>query len=124
MRDALRRAAPILATAALLLVAVGLLTPSVPLRAAAEGHDPLALGILGSAYFAGFVAGCLAAPPVIAGLGFRPAYGVLAAIAAALAAALLATGDEAAWLGLRAAGGFALAALYVAIEGALNAEAD
>jgi len=52
----------ILSSTLIFLVGNGLLGTLIPVRAHLEGFSTLAIGVIGSAYFAGFVLGCFTGP--------------------------------------------------------------
>jgi MFS family permease len=114
----------LLLSTALLLVGHGMHLTLLPLRAAALGQGDLLIALGGSAYFAGFVIGCLLAARVIARAGHIRSFAVLACT---MTAALLALGLSehwAAWLALRLLIGMAICGLYTVIESWLNDQAD
>ena len=105
---------------ALMLAGHGLLTLLVPLRGASEGFDPLALGLLGSAYYAGFVLGCLHGPLLVRRAGHIRAFAaVVCGVSAAAVLYPLLLG-EVAWSLLRLAFGYGLAVFYLVVESWLN----
>ena len=102
----------------------GLLNTLVPLRAKLDGFPPLAIGLIGSAYYLGMLAGAFGAPAVIRRAGPVQAFAALAA-ATAIAALVFPTLDHwLVWAALRAVIGFAFAGLYAVIEAWLNARSD
>ena len=108
---------------AFLLAGSGLHSLLLPLRGQAEGFSTAALGLLGTAWAGGFVAGCYFAPLLVRKVGHVRAFGAFASSAAMVA---LTTGlwiDELAWIGLRAATGFAMAGAFMVIESWLNERA-
>ena len=108
---------------AFLLAGTGLHSLLLPLRGQAEGFSTTALGLLGTAWAGGFVAGCYFMPLLVRKVGHVRAFGALAASAAMVA---LTTGlwiDERAWIVLRAATGFAMAGAFMVIESWLNERA-
>jgi MFS family permease len=112
--------ASLLAGVALLLVGHGLLTLALPLRGEAEGFDPVAIGALGAAYYAGFVAGCLHGPLLVRRAGHIRAFAaVVCAVSAAAAAYPLAV-SEPTWILLRFVFGYGLAVFYLVVESWLN----
>ncbi len=58
MTRQLRSVAAILVSTLIFLVGNGLLGTIIPVRAHLEGFSDFAIGLIGSAYFVGFVAGC------------------------------------------------------------------
>lgn len=116
--------ASLLSGVALLLVGHGLLTLALPLRGEAEGFDPIALGALGAAYYAGFVAGCLNGPRLVRRAGhIRACAAVVCGVSAAAAAYPLAVSAPA-WIVLRFAFGYGLAVFYLVVESWLNDRAS
>lgn len=106
-----------------MLAASGLLSLLMPLRGQAEGFSTAILGLLGTAWAGGFVAGCFFAPRLVRRAGHVRAFGTFAAVSAIVA---LLTGlmiDETAWLVLRIATGFTTAGSFMIIESWLNERA-
>jgi MFS family permease len=107
-----------------LIVGHGLQLTLVPLRAEAEGWSAFQIGAIGSAYYVGFLAGCLGTPYLILRSGHIRAFMVLAStIAAAMVAHPLWVAFVP-WLVLRLIIGAALAGLYMIIESWLNDRAS
>ena len=118
-----RSIASLLGGTAFLLAASGLHGLLLPLRGQEEGFSTVSLGLLGTAWAVGFVAGCYFAPLLVAKVGHVRAFGAFAASGAMVA---LTTGlwiDELAWIGLRAATGFTMAGAFMVIESWLNERA-
>ncbi|MCO5161905.1 MAG: MFS transporter [Mesorhizobium sp.] len=108
---------------AFLLAASGLHSLLLPLRGQAEGFSTSSLGLLGTAWAAGFVAGCLFAPRLVRSVGHVRAFGAFAASGAIIA---LMTGlliDPIIWIVLRVFTGFAMAGAFMVIESWLNERA-
>jgi MFS family permease len=108
---------------AFLLAASGLHGLLLPLRGQEEGFSTSSLGLMGSAWAAGFVAGCYFAPRLVRRAGHVRAFGTFAASAAIIA---LLTGlwiNEFIWIVLRAFTGFAMAGCFMIIESWLNEKA-
>jgi MFS family permease len=108
---------------AFLLAASGLHGLLLPLRGTAEGFSTTALGLMGTAWAAGFVLGCFLAPRIVRRAGHIRAFAAFAASAAIVA---LLTGmviNEPAWIGLRAFTGFVMAGAFMVIESWLNERA-
>src|SRR5262245_59303725 len=94
---------------AFLLAASGLHGLLLPLRGQLEGFSTSALGLMGTAWAGGFVAGCFFAPRIVRRAGHVRAFGAFAASGAVIA---LLTGlliDEFFWIVLRAFTGFTMA---------------
>jgi MFS family permease len=108
---------------AFLLAASGLHGLLLPLRGQAEGFSTAVLGLLGTAWAGGFVAGCFFAPRLVRRAGHVRAFGAFAASGAIIA---LLTGlwiHEVSWIVLRAATGFTMAGAFMVIESWLNEKA-
>lgn len=112
--------AALLASVAILLMGHGLQGTLLPVRASMESFSALSIGMLGSAYYVGFAAGCLLGPAVVRRAGHIRTFTAMAAIASAAplvhALALL----PSAWWPTRAVTGFAFAVLFIVIESWLN----
>jgi MFS family permease len=108
---------------AFLLAASGLHSLLLPLRGQAEGFSTASLGLLGSAWAGGFVAGCFFAPRLVRRVGHVRAFGAFAATGAIIA---LLTGlviEAFVWVVLRIFTGFAMAGAFMVIESWLNERA-
>ena len=99
---------------------VGIVTP---LRAHIEGFPDLTVGLLGSVYFAGMLAGTLAAPAIIRRGGHIRAYAAFVALAVVSVILMPVIVSPWAWLGCRGLIGFVFAGLYAVIEAWINAKA-
>lgn len=105
---------------AFLLAASGLHGLLLPLRGQLEGFSTASLGLMGTAWAGGFVAGCVFAPRIVRRAGHVRAFGAFAACGAIVA---LMTGlliDEFFWILLRAFTGFFMAGAFMVIESWLN----
>ena len=110
-----------LLTSVLMLIAGnGLINTLVPMRAKLEGFPDLALGLLGSAYFAGMLAGTLAAPGIIARAGYIRAFAAFVAGSVVLTLVYPYAVHPAAWVGLRYGIGFLFSGFYAVIEAWLS----
>lgn len=108
---------------AFLLAASGLHGLLLPLRGQAEGFSTAWLGLLGTAWAGGFIAGCFLAPRLVRNVGHVRAFGAFCAAGAIVA---LLTGlliYPAAWAVLRMATGFTMAGSFMVIESWLNERA-
>jgi MFS family permease len=108
---------------AFLLAASGLHGLLLPLRGQEEGFSTSALGLLGTAWAGGFVAGCVFAPRLVRSVGHVRAFGAFAASGAIIA---LLTGliiEPYTWIVLRVFTGFAMAGAFMVIESWLNERA-
>lgn len=109
---------------ALLLSGAGLQITLLPLRGSVEGFSTFALGVIGSAYYIGFVSGCLTGPYVILRAGHIRAFAALVALAVAAVLGYSLAPNPVAWTILRALTGFALAGFYLVVESWLNDRAS
>lgn len=120
MLSTIRPVLALLRGAAFLQAASGLQGLLLPLRGQAEGFSQTALGLLGTAWAAGFVAGCILAPKMVHRVGHVRAFGTFAAAAAII---VLLNGlfvDAVAWIALRAITGFSMAGAMMVMESWLN----
>ena len=120
MVNTMRSVTALLAGVGFLLTGHGLLLTAVPLRAAADAFSSIEIGFLGSAYYVGFVAGCLLAPYLIIRAGHIRAFAALIALATASALLLPLAVDFVPWFVARVATGVSLAGLFMVIESWLN----
>lgn len=120
MRPTLAPVTSLLAGVAFLITGYGLQLTLIPLRASAEGWSAFAIGMIGSAYYIGFVAGCFAAPHVILRAGHIRAFTAMVSIAAATIVAHPLWVAIVPWFVFRAIIGMCLAGLYMIIESWLN----
>jgi MFS family permease len=120
----LRSITAILFATLIFLVGNGLLGTLIPVRAHLEGFSTLAIGVIGSAYFAGFVLGCFTGPRWLARVGHVRTFAVCAGIATAATLALSIVISVPAWIVMRALFGFASANIYMVLESWLNDRAD
>ena len=113
----------LLAGTAFLLGASGLHGLLLPLRGQADGFSTGALGLLGTAWAGGFIAGCYIVPRLVRNVGHIRTFAACAATGAIVA---LLTGiwiDAYAWILLRVFTGFAMAGAFMVIESWLNERA-
>lgn len=66
----------------LLLFAGGIHSLILPVRGSLEGFSAGALGLLGTGWAIGYVAGCLIAPRLVGAVGHVRTFGVMCALAA------------------------------------------
>lgn len=110
----------ILLSTALFLMGNGLIGTLTSLRAHLDGFSDVQIGILGACYYAGFVLGCFAGPPVLARAGHIRAFAVAAALSAAAVLVQPMFTGPLVWFIARAAIGFCNANLFMALESWLN----
>ncbi len=111
---------PLFASAAVWSLGSGVFMTLQPLRLDAYGFSTEAIGLVVTANMLGFIVGCLLSQPVIASVGHIRAYAAFAAITTACTLGLEWSQGLLPWLLLRAAAGFATAALSVVTESWLN----
>ncbi|MBS0473134.1 MAG: MFS transporter [Proteobacteria bacterium] len=110
----------ILFSTALYIAGNGLVGVLIPARANIEHFSSLTLGIIGSAYFAGFVIGCFAGPRLLARVGHSRTFAVGAGVSAATILIQSLAVSEPVWILMRGAFGVAAACIYMVIESWLN----
>lgn len=120
MRTLLMPFVALLTGTAILLMGHGMLSTLVPIRAEIEGFGPVAIGVVGAAYFAGFMAGCFFCPPIIGQVGHIRAFTAFAGLAAAIPMLHVLGINVIFWIFLRALTGLCFAGLYMVIESWLN----
>lgn len=112
---------PLLTAAGILLAGNGIQGTLITLRANAEGFDPALIGLIGTAYFAGFALSCFASPHLIRLVGHIRVFAALAAIASAATLALVLIVDPYVWIVIRFATGFCFSGLFTVMESWLAA---
>lgn len=124
MLRTLRPIVPLLMGLGFLLAGNGLQFTLLPLRGNAEGFDDLVLGVISSAYYVGFVSGCVLAPYLIVRAGHIRAFTAMVAVATAMALAYALAPVVTAWIVFRGVTGLCLAGLYLVVESWLNDRAS
>ena len=118
---------PILAlllSVSLLLMGNGLQNTLLPVRASIESFSAIDIGIMGSAYFLGFAAGCVFGPYVVRRVGHIRTFTAMATIASCAVLVHAFVLNPVVWWLLRVATGFCFAVLYMVIESWLNEKAS
>ncbi len=118
--NSLRPLIPILTAAGILLGGNGLQGTFIALRGAQEGFSPATIGFMGTAYFAGFLLGCLVIVQIMRAVGHIRAFSALAAIAAAVTLVMAMAIDAYVWTGARFISGFCFSGLFTVMESWLN----
>ena len=116
--------ATLLIGSAVLLLGNGLQVTLLPLRAEIEDFSTSLIGLMGTAFFAGFAAGCLIGPRVVRRVGHIRCFAGFAALAAVGALAYPLLVDPFFWCLLRALTGLCFALLYMVVESWLNEAVD
>ncbi len=124
LATALAPVAALLVSVALLLMGNGLQGTLLPVRANLELFKPFELGLLGTAYFLGFTAGCLHGPALVRRAGHIRAYLAMTSVASAIAIIHPMIVEPVPWWLLRSATGYCFAVLYIVIESWINERAD
>ncbi|MEL6375453.1 MAG: MFS transporter, partial [Pseudomonadota bacterium] len=124
MNATIRPLTAVLFSAAILMIGNGLLGLLIPLRAGAEGFSGVDIGILGSAYFGGFVAGCFITPSIISRVGHIRAFAGFTALLTITPLLQAIWTVAPAWWLLRVVAGFCFASLYMVMESWLNDAAN
>jgi len=123
MTRAFTPVAALLFSVAILLMGNGLQGTLLPIRAQIDNFSTLNIGILGSAYYLGFAAGCFLSPWVVRRVGHIRTFTAMAAIASAAVLLHAIFANPWVWWLVRAVTGFCFAVLYAVIESWLNERA-
>jgi MFS family permease len=109
---------------ALLMFGGGLQGLLLSVRGAEEEFSLLALGLIGTGWSVGFVAGSLFVPQVVRKVGHIRAFSVMAAIGTVTILLNLLWINDVSWIVLRALSGFCFAGAAMIVESWLNEVAD
>ncbi|QPC87360.1 MFS transporter [Mesorhizobium sp. NBSH29] len=118
--SSIRPLIPLLIAAGILLGGNGMQGTLIALRGAQEGFSPSTIGFIGTAYFGGFLLGCLAITRILKAVGHVRSFAALAAIASAGTLLLVLMIDPISWSLIRFASGFCFAGLFTVMESWLN----
>lgn len=116
--------AALLISDALVLLGHGLLLTLLPVYANQLGFSDFQVGLTGTGYFVGFVAGCLATPFVLKRVGHIRTFAVLASVYAAFILLFAWSQSFIGWMLLRFMIGAMIAGIYMIIESWLNERAE
>lgn len=116
--------AALLLGSAFLLFAGGVNSLILPIRGEAEGFSAASLGLLGTGWAIGYVAGCLRTPTLVARVGHIRAFGAMCAIAAIAVLLSLVLITPWVWIPVRALSGFCFAGAAMIVESWLNERVD
>jgi MFS family permease len=111
---------PLFLGLSLIGLAVGVQGSLLGVRAALEGFDDGLIGLVMSAYFAGFLLGSLLAPRLILKVGHIRAFGTVTALASVTILIHASFVEPWTWAAMRLLTGFAFSAIYVIAESWLN----
>lgn len=109
---------------ALLMFGGGLQGLLLSVRGAEEEFSLLALGLIGTGWSVGFVAGSIAVPMIVRKVGHIRAFSVMAAIGTVTILLNLLWINDVGWIVLRALSGFCFACAAMIVESWLNEVAD
>jgi MFS family permease len=109
---------------AFLLFAGGVNSLILPVRGEAEGFTAASLGLLGTGWALGYVAGCLRTPALVARVGHIRAFGAMCALASIAVLMSLVLIDPWVWVPVRAVSGFCFAGAAMIVESWLNERSD
>jgi MFS family permease len=109
---------------ALLMFGGGLQGLLLSVRGAEEGFSLLALGLIGTGWSVGFVAGSIGVPMVVRKVGHIRAFSVMAAIGTVTILLNLMLVNDISWIVLRALSGFCFAGAAMIVESWLNEVVD
>ena len=113
----------LLLAVAILFFGNGLQAVLLPVRATIEVFATTSIGLIASAYSAGFMIGCLSMPHIVRRVGHIRTFAVCAAIAASVALLMVLVVSPPVWIALRALSGVCFAGLFMVIESWLNERA-
>ncbi|MEX2318849.1 MAG: MFS transporter, partial [Bauldia sp.] len=124
MTSTIRPILSLLLGLAFLIVGHGLQMTLIPLRAEAEGWSTFEIGVIGSAFYVGFVAGCIGAPYLIQRAAHIRAFTAMVSVATAAMISLPLWVAFGPWFVFRVLLGASIAGLYMVIESWLNDSAS
>ncbi len=113
----------ILLASGLAVCGAGLLQTFLPLRAGLEAFSDWEIALLGAAYFAGFIGGCVVGPRIVGAVGHVRAFSGVIALVAVLVLSQSILLAPTLWIALRFLTGVCLAIAYMVLESWLNDEA-
>jgi MFS family permease len=124
MRSAYASIAALLVAVLGVLAGNGLMTTLLPIRAQIENFPGRDIGFMGSAYFAGMLAGATLTPWLVQRLGHIKAFGLSSALGALCILAFGASVHPLTWILVRGLSGFFLAGIYAIVESYLQGKAE
>lgn len=123
MKAVLSSVGALLISAAILLAGGGLMSTLIAVRAQIEGFPVHAIGLMTSAYFAGFIGGCFGTPYLVKRVGHVRVFAALSSLIAAATLTHAVFLNIPIWIILRVVAGFSFAGLYMLIESWINEQA-
>lgn len=124
MRAIVPAVGALLAAVALLMVGNGTLRSLISLRMAESDTNPIIIGVVAAAFFAGLTAGSLLAYKLILRVGHIRAFAAFSAVLSALCLVHGLAYDSLLWMVLRFCAGYSVAGLFMCIESWFNSQAD
>jgi len=124
MRSAYASIAALLVSVFGVLAGNGLMTTLLPVRAGLEGFPAREIGLMGSAYFAGMLAGATLTPWLVQRFGHIKAFGASSLLGALCILAFGLFVHPASWILIRGLSGFFLAGIYAIVESYLQGKAE
>jgi MFS family permease len=121
--SSIRPLIPLLIAAGILLGGNGLQGTLIALRGAQEGFSAATIGFMGTAYFGGFLLGCVFITRIMKAVGYVRSFSALAAIASAGTLLLVLVIDPISWSIIRFLSGFCFAGLFTVMEAWMNSSA-
>jgi MFS family permease len=113
---AMARLGALITGSAFLLFAGGINALILPIRGQIEGFSATALGLLGTGWAVGYVAGCLVTPALTSRVGHIRAFGAMCALAAITVLLSLLFLSPWVWIPLRGLSGFCFAGAAMIVE--------
>jgi MFS family permease len=123
MSQAISPLTALLLGVAILFFGNGLQGVLLPVRATLEAFATTSIGLIASAYSAGFMVGCFCMPYIVRRVGHIRTFAVCAAIAASVVLLMVLAVHPVVWIPLRALSGICFAGLFMVIESWLNERA-
>ncbi len=117
---ALRPLFPLLLAAGILLGGNGLFSTLIAVRGAQEGMTPAQIGWMGTAYFFGFLIGCMMVPALLRSVGHVRVFAAFASLAATATLLMILAIDPYFWMAERLVIGICFSGLFTTIESWLN----
>ncbi|MDA1075850.1 MAG: MFS transporter [Proteobacteria bacterium] len=108
----------------ILLIGHGLQLTLLPLRADGLGWDVSDIGMTGSFYFLGFMAGCIGIPRFVVAVGHIRTFSTSTTVCGGSLLLILLTDDPVIWAGLRFLTGLGISGCYIIIESWLNEQTE
>lgn len=118
--SSIRPLIPLLVTVGFLLGGNGLQGTVIAVRGAQEGFSATVIGLFGTAYFAGFLLGCLWATRVLRSVGHIRVFAALAALASSATLIMPIVVEPVTWAVLRFLTGICFAGLFTTMESWFN----